>query len=688
MVITPRVEPIDTVPVGSYNETGDSMFLRFATRGNGVDLPAGVLRYAGNIRLGEKTIKVRKGSKALATDLELTNPPIILDFTLGVDQAVTSITRSGTTATVTTTAAHGLETGDYVAVEGADQADYNGDFEITVTGTDEFTYTVANSPATPATGTITVNHGPRIFDTYEDLVRGSMAVTNADKEDGFVLATTNKAFYCRAGEASVPIDYPAGETMMGPVSLEQFEGVVYLFRGGAGTAIAVSSITRSTTTATLTTATPHGLETGDWVYVEGGNENEYRGIVQVTVTDADTFTYTVADAGTTPATGDYTIKPCKPPLSWDMNTANDFIVASSGPNSVGGTTIKLPPTDWAIEFNRRLWLPYSKDQILGSDYSDANTIDTLAAELRIRPGGNDWLVAALGYARVKLLIAYRKSLHLATLGIGEELGPTSVERIPAAFGCAARETLRDCNGQILFLTDGGVARLRVTNELNLVADAIPLSDDIQDLFDRVNWDRASAAVAQFHDNRYYLALPLDDSTTNNTVFVYSFLAGGGWESVDTYPGDFDVQGLHTSNYEGRQRLHAVTSAGALYLLEELDVDEFGSEGEVTDNEIPAVAHTRYLRYGTTDIKRFRRALIELDLAAGDTIAIGASLLNPDRSVSLLSIAATEADDLTRRPHLGLRGAACSLEITTSAGRPEVKSYSIEANITDTSNKGF
>jgi hypothetical protein len=45
-------------------------------------------------------------------------------------------------------------------ISGAGQADYNGDFAITVTGANTFTYTVANSPATPATGTITSKVAP------------------------------------------------------------------------------------------------------------------------------------------------------------------------------------------------------------------------------------------------------------------------------------------------------------------------------------------------------------------------------------------------------------------------------------------------------------------------------------------------------------------------------------------------
>jgi hypothetical protein len=64
---------------------------------------------------------------------------------------IVSITRSGTTATVTTSANHGFSTSDTIKITGAAQSDYNGTFTITVTGLTTFTYTVANSPATPAT---------------------------------------------------------------------------------------------------------------------------------------------------------------------------------------------------------------------------------------------------------------------------------------------------------------------------------------------------------------------------------------------------------------------------------------------------------------------------------------------------------------------------------------------------------
>lgn len=73
--------------------------------------------------------------------------------------SVTSITRSGTVATVTTSATNALSTGQTVTIAGAVETDYNGSFVITVTSGTTFTYTVANSPTTPATGTITAYGG-------------------------------------------------------------------------------------------------------------------------------------------------------------------------------------------------------------------------------------------------------------------------------------------------------------------------------------------------------------------------------------------------------------------------------------------------------------------------------------------------------------------------------------------------
>lgn len=70
---------------------------------------------------------------------------------------ISSITRSGTTATVTTSEAHGYSNHWYVNIAGSDQSDYNGSKEITsVPSTTTFTFTVDEDATTPATGTMTV----------------------------------------------------------------------------------------------------------------------------------------------------------------------------------------------------------------------------------------------------------------------------------------------------------------------------------------------------------------------------------------------------------------------------------------------------------------------------------------------------------------------------------------------------
>lgn len=81
-----------------------------------------------------------------------------IDITPGTDywaiQSAT-ITRSVSTATVTTSTPHKYLSGMSIEIDGADQTDYNGTFSISVTGTNTFTYTVSGTPDTPATGTIT-----------------------------------------------------------------------------------------------------------------------------------------------------------------------------------------------------------------------------------------------------------------------------------------------------------------------------------------------------------------------------------------------------------------------------------------------------------------------------------------------------------------------------------------------------
>jgi hypothetical protein len=68
---------------------------------------------------------------------------------------VSSLTQAAGTASATTATAHYLVVGDQVYIRGATQTDYNGHFQVlTVADTTHFTFAVASTATSPATGTI------------------------------------------------------------------------------------------------------------------------------------------------------------------------------------------------------------------------------------------------------------------------------------------------------------------------------------------------------------------------------------------------------------------------------------------------------------------------------------------------------------------------------------------------------
>lgn len=73
--------------------------------------------------------------------------------------------------------------------------------------------------------------------------------------------------------------------------------------------VTISSITQVTTAATLTTATAHGLSTGDTITVAGATPAAFNGTFVITVTSPLIFTYTMLSAPGSNATpvGSYTI---------------------------------------------------------------------------------------------------------------------------------------------------------------------------------------------------------------------------------------------------------------------------------------------------------------------------------------------------------------------------------------------
>ena len=81
------------------------------------------------------------------------------EIAYGPFQAVSSLTRKGTKATVVTPVEHGFIVGADITITGADQAEYNGRFTIiAVVDVFTFVYAFAGSATATATGTITCSN--------------------------------------------------------------------------------------------------------------------------------------------------------------------------------------------------------------------------------------------------------------------------------------------------------------------------------------------------------------------------------------------------------------------------------------------------------------------------------------------------------------------------------------------------
>ena len=111
---------------------------------------------------------------------------------LPFEKSITSITRSGTTATVTMTA-HGLNTNEYIKLYGITDKteDNNGAYKITYLTVDTFSYQTTDSGSTNYTGTKT-GTGGLIYGTtdVDGDISASRTLTNNQPYGGYVRKST------------------------------------------------------------------------------------------------------------------------------------------------------------------------------------------------------------------------------------------------------------------------------------------------------------------------------------------------------------------------------------------------------------------------------------------------------------------------------------------------------------------
>ena len=722
---------------------GDAGWSGFRSRPDALTLPEGVASYAQNMRFVRGRAEVRKGAKRLAQDVNAGSVPLTLPFVLGdvlallaglvldfdlespvsvtslvrlsttVTATVTAhglstgdtvniagatepeyngdfsvtvtgvnaftyevvgfpaspaggtismivgpllgagITRVGTTVTVVTATAHGLATGQQVAIEGATQTEYNGDFSVTVTGVNAFTFQVSGTPTTPATGTIVVTWGPGVRNSYSGGIFAAGVFSSPKSSvtlhgrEYVVLVGSDSAYLWREGETLVTRPFPSGQIVEvdDEVTVIQAFDRLFVLRardllGEWAPQVAVT-LTRAGTTATATFTLAHGFTTSDRVAVEGAEQAGWLAEFDVaTVADANTITFVVGNEPATPATGSVTVRKVRPPMVWN-GEGSEFTVVAGGSHPLGASYSKLRSTGIAAYFNNQLvFVPTpAQDTVLVSDVLEYETYDPILKTWRANAGSADRIMALHPFAERDVLVFMRNSIyraHVTTTLDGTAMSTTDsfIELLTTEVGCRARRSVVTAGPYIYFLADQGVYRMDLNySDYKVRGMQVPLSDGITDLLDDVNDVAMHRSSAAWFDNRYWLAVPVGDSELPNCILVWSALTNE-WESKDIYP--TGISHLLVSDYGGKRRLFAASLSGTLFVLDEMDRGDDSNNGSEV---VPIDAELMTRAYWLKDMgpKRWLRSTVNVRLEGASAVGLDAVLAEPDVVASLAGL---------------------------------------------------
>jgi len=670
-------------------EEGEIAFLGMASRPNPVMLSPGLVQRAENMRFDRGTARVRMGAERVGDEIQ--EPiPLTLPFDLAPDVAITGITHVGTTATATAPA-HGFTSGDFINVRGANEDEYNGDFIIAVTDADTFTYTMTDDPGATATGTLVANKGPVVFDDYTSgIFAGASFSDPGTGLDRILLLGASQSYILQDGGLIANLGYAAGEIITPTMELEivQAFNQLIIFREDSTFPLrAITGITQTSGTATCVCPS-HGLSTGMRVRISGAEQLEYSIEHDITVTDADTFTFPVTVGTVTPATGTVLrARRVLAPMIWD-GVAATFIKTPAGVHPTGNTFLHMPAAGFGTYWQNTLAVPFGRDQIVFSDILDLTIFDPMLKSFRANAGSADYIVAIHPWVESSLLIFMRQSIYLAQLALttdGTEIDPEAsrLELLTNEVGCVARQSIATAGTSVFFLSDAGIYRLDTQLDLKLRGNTLPLSDGIDDIIRRIDPATARRSQGVYFANRYYLRTTLlEDGDTQEVILIFNTL-NNQWESVDSY--SFELGWIFLARWLGEYRLLAASRSGRLMLLEQLET----GDDEVSGNNVtfvPGRILTRRYTHGSMIDKRILRVRVNAVLPPQSSIDLTSRIIDADKAAALgtLTNSGTVKNDFSARFPIRRRGHFTEIDIRTTALRPEIRQLLVDASISTTS----
>ena len=628
--------------------------------------------------------------------------------------AVSAFSRAGDVITVDFGSAHGIIDGTGVNVSGLSYTGLinpNGNFIATVVDSDTITYTVTGLDSTP-TGTMAVT-GMKIDSTAGNFIEASCEFSdpNNDSESYVACVATNSTVLVKtadSGSTTVTLTYPAGETVTEGSTVIQAFNKLYVFRkgdiamewdgdissptfslvgngdytqpvrlgdGGNNTVISDGVVT--------VTATAHGLSVGEVVVVTESSDQLVVGdsYTVASVPDANTFTFYA---------------------QYDDEPSHNNHYSKKTSQGLGFS--HMPAPEFGVYHQRRLIVPYQYDvtgstgssvvtdrnivdEALFSDILDADTYDRIYGQFRFNAGAADFIVGFHSFSDDKLVVFNRNSVHIVANSL--DLGSSVSQLITNEVGCLARDSVQQIGNSMVFLSDNGVYGLNFIDLYNLRGQDVPLSASIEGTIKRINKAHASKAKSVYFDNRYYLAVPLDNSTTNNALLIYNFL-NKQWESIDSINDpDWEYSELTVAGEGDKRSVYAINRNGGVHQYEsriddrDLYIVQVG--GTFTNSQVLSSAITRMFNLNSLDRKKWNNFDLHIQSSENNTsdADLEAITENIDDIIDLSSISDLNGSPLAIDEDVSLRGRfgnrrayGLQFKLTTTKGRPRLRALKV------------
>lgn len=701
-----------------FVDEADTYFQKVNARLRPDQLQPGELAESVNGRMDvDGAWQLRKGIDVLGDNIASSSEALIIPFYLYATVNITSADRVDDVVTVTTSTNHSFTTATQVGIAGlTGSVNPNGNRTITVTAPDEFTFTITGATGNETYGG-TGTAGAGFLSGDINACYGSCGFSDpSNQNSGYIIqALNNTARAIALSDGSdTDIAYPAGVTITENVEMIQAFGKVFIFRNGETALEWNGDLSGSPAFAKVA----NGTYTQPVVYTASNNTAATGGVVTVTeashgrsvgdiVTIIDNGTTTLTEGGqytvaTVPGSGSFTFY-----ANVDDFTSTSVVLGVSQSQGRGYTHMPAPP--WGIYHQRRLIVPFFytttgssgseviadraiRDEILFSDVLDGDTYDQLQNSFKVTAGIADYTQTVHPFTDDNAVAFNRNSIHLIS-GLSGSLSDITIKEITREAGLVARNSVVTIGNKIFFLSDNGVYATEFGDLYNLRGAGLPLSDPINPIIKRINSSYAHLATAIFHDNRYWLAVPLDSATVNNHILVYNVL-NGGWESLDSVNSNgWDVSKF-ISGGDGINKLYAVNRFGGVHILDSrednLDRVYLLAGAAAQTVQISGYATSRQFTMNSSERKKFNNFALHVESSASNQSdgVISVETENIDSETDLGTIFGylggflPVSEDAEIRGRIGnIRAYGLQVTFTPTQGRPKLRMIKLSSSPT-------